>query len=81
MTPPPLSRRAFLGTGLSVVGGIAAATLLPSTAFAAQDETKYFPLVLSPWLYANADPQRAVIALSHSTSKGIQYASGPSVKR
>ena len=64
MTPPPLSRRAFLGTGLSVVGGIAAATLLPSTAFAAQDETKYFPLVLSPWLYANADPQRAVRTLS-----------------
>lgn len=84
MTPAPLSqphsRRAFLGTGLTVVGGLAAATLLPGTAFAAQDETKYFPLVLSPWLYADADPQRTVIALSHSTSKGIRYASGPSVK-
>jgi hypothetical protein len=80
MTSPPLSRRAFLGTGLTVVGGLAAATFLPGTAFAAQDETKYFPLVLSPWLYADADPQRTVIALSHSTSKGIQYASGPSVK-
>jgi hypothetical protein len=88
MTPAPHSqphsglptRRAFLGTGLGIVGGLAAATLLPGTAFAAQDETKYFPLVLSPWLYANAEPQRAVIALSHSTSKGIQYASGPSVK-
>ncbi|MFN8025065.1 MAG: hypothetical protein U0W40_01545 [Acidimicrobiia bacterium] len=83
MTSPPLSRRAFLGAGLSVVGGLATATLVPGlagAAFAAQDETKYFPLVLSPWLYADADPQRAVIALSHSTSKGIQYASGPSVK-
>jgi hypothetical protein len=80
MTSQPLSRRAFLGTGLTVVGGLAAATLLPEKAFAAQDETKYFPLVLSPWLYANANPQRTVIALSHSTSKGIQYASGPSVK-
>jgi hypothetical protein len=84
MTPAPLSqpfsRRAFLGTGLSVVGGLAAATLLPGTAFAAPDPTKYFPLVLSPWLYASADPQRTVIALSHGTSKGIQYASGPSVK-
>lgn len=80
MTPPPLSRRAFLGTGLTVVGGLVAATTMPGPAFAAQDETKYFPLVLSPWLYASADPQRTVIALSHSTSKGIQYASGPSVK-
>jgi len=84
MTPGPLSqphsRRAFLGTGLTIVGGLATALALPGTAFAAQDETKYFPLVLSPWLYANADPQRTVIALSHSTSKGIQYASGPSVK-
>ena len=88
MTPAPLSqphsrlqtRRAFLGTGLTVVGGLATALALPGTAFAAQDETKYFPLVLSPWLYADANPQRAVLALSHSTSKGIQYASGPSVK-
>jgi hypothetical protein len=88
MTPAPLSqphsrlqtRRAFLGTGLTVVGGLATALALPGTAFAAQDETKYLPLVLSPWLYADANPQRAVLALSHSTSKGIQYASGPSVK-
>jgi hypothetical protein len=84
MTPAPLSqphsRRTFLGTGLTVVGGLATAWALPGTAFAAQDETKYFPLVLSPWLYANAEPQRTVLALSHSTSKGIQYASGPSVK-
>jgi hypothetical protein len=83
MTPAPLSRphsrRAFLTTGLTVVGGLATALALPGTAFA-QDETKYFPLVLSPWLYTDANPQRAVIALSHSTSKGIQYASGPSVK-
>ena len=76
MTPAPLSqphsrlqtrlqtRRAFLGTGLTVVGGLTAALALPGTAFAAQDETKYFPLVLSPWLYADATPQRAVLALS-----------------
>ncbi len=92
MTPAPLpqphsrfqtrlqTRRAFLGTGLTVVGGLAAALALPGTAVAAQNETKYFPLVLSPWLYADANPQRAVLALSHSTSKGIKYASGPSVK-
>ena len=56
----------------SVVGGLVTASTLPGlagTAFAAQDETKYFPLVLSPWLYADTDPQRTVLALSHSTSR------------
>jgi hypothetical protein len=79
-TRESLSRRAFLGGGIAVVGGLATALALPGTAGAAPDPTKYFPLVLSPWLYASADPQRAVIALSHSSTKGIQYASGPSVK-
>ena len=80
MTPAPLSqphpRPALLATGLTVVGGLATALALPGTAFA-QDETKYFPLVLSPWLYTDANPQRTVIALAHSTSKGIQYAADP----
>jgi hypothetical protein len=78
-----LSRRTFLGGGLAVVGGLATGFALPGltgVAGAAPDPTKYFPLVLSPWLYGSPDPQRAVIALSHSSSKGIQYASGPSVK-
>jgi hypothetical protein len=75
-----LSRRTFLGGGLAVVGGLATTLALPGTAVAASDSTKYFPLVLSPWVYASPTPQRAVLALSHSNSQGIQYASGPSVK-
>ena len=84
MTPEPLSRRGFLGNlaaagGLAVVGGLVTATGFAEAA-GAVDSTKYFPLVLSPWLYSSAEPQRAVFALSHRTEKGLRYASGPSVK-
>jgi hypothetical protein len=74
-----LSRRAFLGGALGAAGGLAVAGSLADVAFAAPDPKKFFPLVLSSDLAASAQPQRLVFALSHSTSKGIQYASGPSV--
>jgi hypothetical protein len=74
-----LSRRAFLGGTLALAGGIALATGYPDAAGAAPDPKTYFPLVLSSDLYASSQPQRLVIALSHGTSKGVQFASGPSV--
>jgi hypothetical protein len=43
----------------------------------APDPKTFFPLVLSGDLAASPQPQRLVFALSHSTGKGIQYASGP----
>lgn len=75
----PLSRRAFLGTGLAAAGGLAFAGTLADDAFAAPNPKKFFPLVLSSDLYASPQPQRMVFALSHSSSKGIKFASGPAV--
>ncbi len=75
----PLSRREFLGGGLAAAGGLALAGSLADDAFAAPNPKTYFPLVLSSDLYASSQPQRMVFALSHGTSKGIQFASGPAV--
>jgi hypothetical protein len=78
-----LTRRAFLGRGLAAAGGLAlagtATGALADAASAAPNSRTYFPLVLSSDLYASAQPQRLVFALSHSGSKGIQFASGPAV--
>lgn len=76
------SRRAFLGGALGAAGGLALAGSIPDPASAGASTPNpktYFPLVLSSDLFASAAPQRLVFALSHSTAKGIQYASGPSV--
>jgi hypothetical protein len=73
-----LSRRAFLGSGLAAAGGLVLAATSVSPA-AAVDTKKFFPLVLSSDLYASPTEQRLVFALSHSSSQGIKYASGPSV--
>jgi hypothetical protein len=73
------SRRAFLGGALGAAGGLAVAGSLADVAWAAPNPKTFFPLVLSSDLAASPQPQRLVFALSHSTSKGIQYASGPSV--
>jgi hypothetical protein len=84
MAPDPLlshdlSRRQFLGTGLAAAGGLAVAGSFADEAFAAPNAKTYFPLVLSSDLYASTQPQRMVFALSHGTSKGIKFASGPAV--
>jgi hypothetical protein len=84
MAPDPfpsraLSRRAFLGGALAATGGLALAGTLADPALAAPDPKTFFPLVLASDLHASTQPQRMVFALSHSGSKGIQYASGPSV--
>jgi hypothetical protein len=80
-----LTRRAFLGRGLAAAGGLAVAGgVLADASWAgdtgsAPDPETYFPLVLSSDLYASGQPQRLVFALSHSTKKGIKFASGPAV--
>jgi hypothetical protein len=86
MLPEPasrrgLSRRAFLGGALGVAGSLVVAGSVADVAWAdsAPNPKTYFPLVLSSDLAASPDAQRLVFALSHSTSKGIKYASGPSV--
>jgi len=77
------SRRAFLGSTLAAAGALALSGVttgaLADAAGAAPNPKTYFPLVLSSDLYASNQPQRLVFALSHSTSTGVQFASGPSV--
>jgi hypothetical protein len=82
LSPGALSRRAFLGGALGAAGGLAIAGSLPDLAGASDstpDPKTFFPLVLSSDLAASPQAQRVVFALSHSTAKGIKYASGPSV--
>lgn len=82
LTPDACSRRAFLGGALGVAGGLVTAGSFADVAWAGDsrpDPKTFFPLVLSSDLAASPQPQRLVFALSHSTGKGIQYASGPSV--
>jgi hypothetical protein len=78
-----LSRRRFLGRGFAAAGGLAlsgvAGGALADAAGAALDTKTFFPLVLSSDNYASDMPQRLVFALAHNSSKGMKYASGPSV--
>ncbi|HLM16887.1 MAG TPA: hypothetical protein VK549_03630, partial [Acidimicrobiia bacterium] len=77
-----LSRRAFLRGALGAAGGLVVAGSLADVAWAdtsTPDGKTFFPLVLSGDLAASPQPQRMVFALSHSTAKGVVYASGPSV--
>ena len=76
-TDPALSRRAFLGTGLTVVGGLVAARATP--ALAARAKTKVMAIPFSSDLYASPDPQRFTLVLEQGTSHGIKYVSGPAV--
>src|SRR4051812_34498553 len=81
-SPGALSRRAFLGGALGAAGGLVVAGSLADVAGAdssTPDPKTFFPLVLSADLAASRQAQRMVFALSHSTSKGVVYASGPSV--
>jgi hypothetical protein len=86
MTPEPffdrdLSRRAFLGGGLTVAGGVVAAAALGTPAFAASSSAnKLAPLVLSSDLYASDQPQRLVVALARGGKGGIKFVSGPAAQ-
>jgi hypothetical protein len=73
----PLSRRAFLGTGLALAGGLVVAGSVP--AFAAS-KTRVVAIPFSSDLYASPEPQRFSIVLQQGSSKGIKYVSGPPVQ-
>ena len=84
MTPDPffdrdLSRRAFLGGGLAVAGGLITAASLGSTAYAASAQ-KLAPLVLSSDLHVSDQPQRLVVALARGGKSGIKFVSGPAAQ-
>jgi len=72
-----LSRRAFLGTGLAVVGGLVVAHAAP--AVAAASKTRVVAIPFSSDLYAAPSAQRFTIVLQQGSSDGIKYVSGPSV--
>ena len=85
MTPDPffdrdLSRRAFLGGGLAVAGGLITAASLGTAAFGASSAQKLAPLVLSSDLYASDQPQRLVVALARGGKGGIKFVSGPAAQ-
>jgi hypothetical protein len=76
MSPPPLSRRAFLagGAGALLAAATAGTTASAAGALLAQGGKAVSPLVLSSDLYASADPQRFVFAIA----RGSRFASvGP----
>jgi hypothetical protein len=85
LSPRACSRRAFLAGAAGTVGGLAVAATVGDVlldtdrAGAAPDSKTYFPLLLSADLAASPSPQRLVFALAHSSPKGQQFASGPSV--
>jgi hypothetical protein len=86
MTPEPvferdLSRRAFLGGGLAVAGGlVVAATLGTAAGAASSSANKLAPLVLSSDLYVSDQPQRLVVALARGGNGGIKFVSGPAAQ-
>ncbi len=74
---PSFSRRAFLGTGLAIAGGLVVAGSVP--AFAAS-KTRVVAIPFSSDLYASPDPQRFTLVLQQGGSGGIRYVSGPPVQ-
>jgi hypothetical protein len=72
----PLSRRAFLGTGLALAGGVALAG--GGTAHAAS-KTRVVAIPFSSDLYASPQPQRFTLVLQQGTSDGVRYVAGPPV--
>src|SRR5437764_15452489 len=75
-----LSRRAFLGAGLTVAAGIVTAGAPGNTSFAASASGRLAPLVLSSDLYVSDQPQRLVVALARGGKRGIEFVSGPAAQ-
>jgi hypothetical protein len=71
-----VSRRAFLGTGLAVAGGLVVANAVPAWA---ASKTRVQAIPFSSDLYASPDPQRFSVVLQQGTPDGIKYVSGPPV--
>ena len=57
---PSFSRRAFLGTGLAVAGGLVVANAMPAWA---ASKTRVVAIPFSSDLYASPDPQRFTLVL------------------
>jgi len=74
---PWLSRRAFLGAGLAVAGGVALGGVTP--AWAASDKSRVVAIPFSSDLYASPNPQRFTLVLQQGTSDGVQYVAGPAL--
>ena len=72
-----VSRRAFLGTGLAVTGGLIVANTLPAWA---ASKTRVVAIPFSSDLYASPDPQRFTLVLQQGGADGIKYVSGPPVE-
>ena len=73
----PLSRRAFLGSGLALAGGLAVARATPALAAAT---SRVIAIPFSSDLYASEAPQRFTVVLQQGTSNGIKYVAGPAVQ-
>lgn len=73
-----LSRRAFLGAGLALVGSAALVHVPP--AFAAARRSRVVAIPFSSDLYASPEPQRFTLVLQQATSAGVRYVSGPPVE-
>jgi hypothetical protein len=74
---PSLSRRAFLGGGLALAGGLAVASATPALAAA---RGKVYAIPFSSDLYASPEPQRFTVVLQQGTSNGVKYVAGPAVE-
>jgi hypothetical protein len=72
-----MSRRAFLGAGLAVTGGLLVAR---SDAAWAATTTKVYAIPFSSDLYASPAPQRFTVVLQQGTKDGIKYVAGPPVE-
>jgi hypothetical protein len=72
-----VSRRAFLGTGLAVAGGLVVANAVPAWA---ASKTRVVAIPFSSDLYASPDPQRFTLVLQQGSADGIKYVSGPPVE-
>ena len=74
---PSLSRRAFLGGGLVLTGGLAVARAAPALA---ATSSKVYAIPFSSDLYASPEPQRFTVVLQQGTHDGIKYVAGPEVE-
>ena len=71
-----LSRRAFLGTGLALAGGVA---LAGNPSAWAASTTRVVAIPFSSDLYASPQPQRFTLVLQQGTNDGVRYVAGPAV--
>ena len=76
-SPSAVSRRAFVGGGLALAGGLVVAGSQP--AWAAGGKTRVVAIPFSSDLYASPEAQRFTLVLQQGTSNGVKYVAGPPV--